>query len=199
LLQDLEDELNRAYMVTNLMRLRQPAGSPDRIELRIKRSGEGSRGIRPKAKGDLTFKLGEDVEFEVYASRPGYLSLINIQCDGWWEPIYPNVNLASLPDPKARDGWIEGGKTISLTSFCITRPVGIEWVKAFLTDLPIRLPAGRRPDGSYSRTRANAPLVIALYRSLGDAVSGDRKEGLQALANSNWAETSVRFVTSESD
>jgi len=199
LLQDLEDELNRAYMVTNLMRLRQPAGSPDRIELRIKRSGEGSRAVAVKSKGGLSFKLNEDVEFEVYASRSNYLTLINIQCDGWWATIYPNQRTASLPSEKERDGWIGGGKNIPLTSFCITKPVGIEWVKAFLTDRPIRLPAGRRPGEIYSRTRANAPLVIALYRSLGDAVSGDRKEGLQALADSNWAETSVRFLTTESD
>jgi len=174
-LANLRGELNRAYTVINLMKIRQPPGSPDQLELTIEKSENLKRAVRPIRSGSR-FRLNDKVYFRVCASRSGYLTMISVTPDGRVEPIYP---VFDEDDPRAaprdREGRIEGGKPILLPQdgqeigFQIERPIGVEFVKAFLTEHPTGIRANlKRKDTS------GAAATGGVFRSVMEGITGFR-------------------------
>ena len=209
LLTALRGELNRAYTVMNLTRLRQPAGSRDRLEIAMLPAGR------------TRLRLGEEMAFRVRADRSGYLSILNVTADGQMLLIYPNALMVAGDDRRRADGFIEGGETVQLpqegaqATYKITRPVGREFIKAFLTDQPPQMFDGRARPGvgaaPQAGVEATGSILRGLTRGLGTRALAPRTRpapvvlprvdptGIDfgALAGTAWAEDSLSFVTVE--
>ncbi|NQU41937.1 DUF4384 domain-containing protein, partial [bacterium] len=203
---ELRNEIERAWIATNLMRIRQPIGNNMRLSLSLRSDEEPrTRGMQVTRK---RLRVGERVAFEITPSHDGYLTLLNIDSRGGVTLLYPNEQMQTN-----RSGFVKGGEILSLPgegySYPVQEPVGKECVKGFLTPNPLRgLAATLQEASAEGKTRP-----IAIMRGLGNEL--DRTIGVKATApaspsesgkptwdwsgfkSKNWAEAVLVFTTSE--
>ena len=132
---DVRREIERNYLATNLMRIRQPIGNRTRIDLEVGLAAGESRGMQVTRR---RFRVGDEVGFEIRPSQNGYLTLITIDCSGRVTVLYPNDQMK-----ENRDGFVRAGDVVRLPgeeggyAYPVEEPVGKECVKAFLTPKPL--------------------------------------------------------------
>jgi hypothetical protein len=208
-LNDVRAEIERNYLATNLMRIRQPVASKMQLDLNIGLATTISRGMQVSRR---RFAMGETVAFEVRPSHNGYLTLLNIDSTGGVTVLYPNDQLK-----ENQDGFVRAGETIHLPAegqyaFPVEEPVGKECVKAFLTPKPLSglagLVAAAQKSGDDS-AGSNAGGVASRSLNLMRGISGelDRTIGAKSairgakpdwsdLKSANWSENTIIFTTS---
>jgi len=134
-LDDVRREIERNYLATNLMRIRQPIGNRMQLFLEVGPAGSESRGMLVTRR---RFRVGDDIGFEIRSNQNGYLTLINIDCTGGATVLYPNDQMK-----ENRDGFVRAGDVVRLPgaeggyAYDVKEPVGKECVKAFLTPKPL--------------------------------------------------------------
>jgi len=192
-------ELHRLYTVRNLSRLQQPLSSPYRVTLEMDGGGYGRR-------------LGETVSFICTANREGYLTILNINCEGETKLLFPNEYMGGtakwmvkgyghpvkIPDPNMD------------FEFAVEEPVGEELIIAFLTPEPMDLTAiGLDPNGLFTSASRNVNIAASIRQGLMRSVKPRKKKGSTIatpittesnsllLKSKNWAVARLHFVTSD--
>jgi hypothetical protein len=217
-LDDVRREIERNYLATNLMRIRQPVGNRTRIDLEVGLAAGESRGMQVTRR---RFRVGDDVGFEIRPSQNGYLTLINIDCSGRVTVLYPNSRMTDN-----RDGFVRAGDIVHLPgaeggyAYPVEEPVGKECVKAFLTPKPLsgvtQAIADAQSGGAGGASRsanimrgisAELDRTIGVKSTLkpprqpqGPAQGGGAPEAgkpdWSTFASPNWAENTITFTTS---
>jgi len=209
---ELRRQIVRAFIATNLMRLRQPAGSPVRLELDVRAVSEDEArriagvgpardfGRKSAAGGQGRFRVGEAVAFSVATSHAGYLTLLNVNCEGKVNLLYPQPDLR-----ENRDGFLRAGHQFVLSGFDTDagfdpivilpgEPVGRETLQALLTTRPIWRDLARALENENPDDAARA---MDFMRRVGDLASdfGRLKGQTGAATPAAWGETSIEVVT----
>ncbi|OPZ22644.1 MAG: Caspase domain protein [candidate division BRC1 bacterium ADurb.BinA364] len=170
----LLDELKRMYLVRNLEAIDNP-GSPYGVDIRLL---SGSRRLQ----------VGERFSFMIKSAKPGYLTLIGIDCQGSLTLLFPNQY---EPNNFVAAGEVEAPR---LSGLKIVPPVGREFVKAFVCEKPLEIPVLNRQDSAGGfRTVTGGADVEELIESLIRAKTGAGAE----LSPATWGEDSLVFYTIE--
>ncbi|MCX7016114.1 MAG: caspase family protein [Candidatus Sumerlaeota bacterium] len=187
-LKPLVDELKRIYAVQNLQRMENPQ-SPYKVAVRL-----GSGGTR--------LRLGEKVQFIVRSEKAGYLSLVNIDCQGGLHVLFPNQYAA--------DGQIEAQKDIVLPQpdkydLQVMKPTGREFVKAIVSAKPLKMESLSKGVEAGGMRSIDAPadmtdMVNNLARAIGVVKSEKTLPAagaLEVFTKDEWGAASLRFDTTD--
>ncbi len=129
----LVKELNRLYLVENLLRIRSRRSNVD-LQIRLAAGGHG-------------LSLGSELEFEIRSAKEGYLTVFSIDCEGNLHELVPNGykgfqpfrvsagQTLTIPNEYFALG---GGQVLAME---VQRPVGQEFIKAMVTERPLALEA----------------------------------------------------------
>lgn len=141
-------ELRRIYLVNNLLRLR---------------SADSGAGVSVTLAGAMdNLGNGDRIVYEITARREGYLTLINVDCQGGIDVLLPN---AYAPARK-----IAAGATVVFPppdadyEVVVEPPLGDEYLKVFLTDTPLDVPDV--PEPGTRGGAGNAAFLDGLARAV---------------------------------
>lgn len=211
----IRQELERAWLSMNLMLMRPPVSSNRNVNFAVTSDGVKQREYEERAIGvkgmqveeRARFKAGEKISFNVQPSHDGYLTLVNIDCEGGMAVIYPNSESRKGDNPK---GFFRGGQKLRIPPkdaiyyFYVMPPFGKESVKVFLTPEPLNLDL-EQARWEQQRKSANSPvpalrgMVDTLDRKIGTAVKNTespKTEAFDWMNSEEWAESVYTFITS---
>ena len=172
-------------------------------------------GVRPAKSQEFgsqrnRFRLGENVAFSIRPSADGYLTLINVTCDGQVRALYPNELAKANKDGRVRAGqWLRIPDPEEGFCFPVEEPVGPESVKAFLTPRPLTEfvhMLGSGNEGAGAGAGSNVALLTrglengmrsALSKEPARARADDDESAWALFAGTNWAEYTLLFTTAK--
>jgi hypothetical protein len=197
----LEAQLRRGWLAINLMRIRQPINSQMTLDLSLTDTSEkeDTRGVSINYRRSR-YKVGERVAFTIRPSSDGYLTLINIDCNGGVAILYPNAEMT-----QNTTGFVRAGDVVRIpseTSYFleVEEPVGKEVIKALLTPAPL-VNLAKAAENFDATPGGSVTLMRGLGAELQSKV-GVKKEGeagrldFSLLNTDNWAEAYLEFHTS---
>jgi len=170
-------ELRRLYLVNNLLRLRSPDSG---VTVSVKLAG-----------GLSNLGMNDTVKYEIISRKAGYLTLINVDCEGNVEPLLPSEYLREYKIA-ADETFIfppEGGGFEAYVD--PDSPVGDEFLKVLLTETPLSLPETSHSDNA--RSAGHADFLSELTRSVRLRPKALTEFG--ALGQTLFSETSLSYKT----